>query len=50
VKTTEVYIQKDLEPQLTTFMKDLADTLKVASVTGYLKTTDTMTARIVLAK
>lgn len=50
VDVTEVYIKKDLEPQLATLMKDLSDALKVASVTGYLKTTDTMTARIVLSK
>lgn len=50
VTSTEVYIQKDLEPQLTIFMKDLADTLKVASVTGYLKNTDAMTVRVILSK
>ena len=50
VTATELYVKQDLEEQLTVLMGDVKDTLSVASVTGYLKSSDTMTARIVLGK
>lgn len=50
VQTTEVYVQKDLESQLTVLMKDLEDALKVSSIAGYLKESDTVTARVILAQ